>query len=128
MAGPRHWMLAGAAALLAIAVFSCSDRPDPLDPIADCFQRLEVDGPAVAMRNFEFLPDTLRVSVGDRVTWVNCEDDDVDPHTTTSDIGVWGSEFLFPGDTFAREFDQAGDFPYHCVPHADMEAVIVVEP
>lgn len=72
----------------------------------------------VAIRNFGFHPDTLKIPTGATVTWVNCEDVGVEPHTTTSDTtGVWDSGDLIPGTRFSHPFPAAGAFPYHCIPH-----------
>ncbi len=84
----------------------------------------------VAMRDFRFVPDTITVPVGATVTWVNCEDVGVEPHTTTSDAtGIWDSPLLIPGARFSRRFPTAGVFPYHCIPHRDLGMVgqIVVQ-
>ena len=47
----------------------------------------------VAIRNFAFHPDSLKVPVGATVTWVNCETPPQEPHTTTSDNvpPIWDS-------------------------------------
>ena len=84
----------------------------------------------IAMRNFSFVPDSIAVPAGATVTWVNCEDVGVEPHTTTSDTsGVWNSPSLFTGARFSRRFTAAGTFPYHCTPHRDLGMVgkIVVQ-
>jgi plastocyanin len=79
------------------------------------------------MRNFTFQPGELRVRRGTVATWVNCERADLDPHTTTSDDGAWSSEFLQPGASFSRRFDEPGRFEYHCIPHPFMRGTVVVE-
>jgi len=85
-------------------------------------------GVVVAMRDFSFQPAELRVPRGTRVTWVYCEPPNIDPHTTTSDTGVWGSDFLTGVATFSRVFDQPGRFDYHCIPHPSfMRGVVIVE-
>jgi plastocyanin len=62
-----------------------------------------------------FSPLITSISVGDTVRWVN---QGFNPHSTTSNSGVWDSEDDFPGgmdngDTFDFTFNSAGDFPYH---------------
>lgn len=109
-----------------IGAAACGDE-GPAEPIAECLEAAGVTGAAVAIRDFAFSPDTLRIAAGTQVTWVNCEPEDVDPHTATSDAGAWGSELLFPGDTFVREFPDVGTFAYHCVPHPFMRAVVIVD-
>jgi len=84
----------------------------------------------VAMRDFRFVPDTITVPVGATVTWVNCEDVGVEPHTTTSDTtGIWDSSEFSTGARFSHRFPAAGAFPYHCTPHRDLGMVgqIVVQ-
>ena len=80
----------------------------------------------VAIRNFGFHPDSLKVPVGATVTWVNCETPPQEPHTTTSDNAVWNSPDLSPGDRFSHTFPGAGSFPYHCTPHPFMTGKVVV--
>ena len=81
----------------------------------------------VAIRNFAFHPDSLKVPVGATVTWVNCEDVGQEPHTTTSDNAVWDSPQLSPGNRFSHTFPAGGTFPYHCTPHPFMIAKVVVQ-
>jgi len=82
----------------------------------------------VTMRGYRFSPDTLRIGRGMTVTWVNCDNlAGQDAHTSTSDTGVWGSSQFIEGQSYARQFDAAGTFPYHCEPHPSMRAVIVVQ-
>ena len=68
-----------------------------------------------------FDPRDLTINVGDTVTWTN---NGSNPHTTTSDTGVWNSDSEFPlplamqpGDQFSFTFTQAGTFPYFCEIH-----------
>lgn len=82
----------------------------------------------VPIRDFAFVRDTIVVPVGSTVTWINCEPDLTEPHTTTSDAsGQWNSPDLNPGDRFSRTFDVVGEFPYHCTPHPFMVGKVVVQ-
>ena len=78
----------------------------------------------VTIQNFAFQPAKLVVSPGTRIVWTN---KDSDPHTVTSDKGVWSSEALDTGSQFARVFGKAGTFPYHCSIHPFMHGTIVVQ-
>ena len=132
-------MVAGAAILaLALPFVACfSDRPHPVEAgqqvDGDC--RVPVGssvvgsvGAVVAIRGFRFVPDTIRVPAGTRITWINCEEDFADePHTTTSEAGAWQSDLLSPGDLYERRFDQPGVYPYFCEPHPFMTATVIVE-
>jgi len=127
-----------AATLLTMAAAGCvSDRAGPAGPDAvysgECRLPVRSDvvgsvGAIVAIREFRFVPDTIRIPRGTAITWVNCEEDFADePHTTTSDRGVWTSGLLSPGDRYRREFGEPGVFPYHCEPHPFMTATVIVE-
>jgi plastocyanin len=78
----------------------------------------------VVIRQFTFGPTEVRVRAGERVTWINC---DQDSHTSTADGGQWASPLLAAGDGFTQTFSTPGDFPYHCEPHPFMTARVVVE-
>jgi len=81
----------------------------------------------VSIRNFAFEPTVLRVPAGATVTWVNNETQAGLAHTSTSDGSGWDSDFLSPGDSYSRAFPSSGQFPYHCEPHPNMKATIIVE-
>ena len=125
------------AATLVVASGCFSERtavtaPRPGPGTAEC--RIPVSSPLlgadqalIAIRDYSFFPDTVRVKRGSTVTWVNCEPSTIDPHTSTSSTGVWSSPFLAPGDNYSHTFDQAGIFPYHCIPHEFMKGVVIVD-
>lgn len=90
----------------------------------------------VAMRELRFIPDSVEIAAGSTVIWVNCDDPSEDEfltrHTVTSsdDPAAWQSSPLFGPDTiFTLTFDQAGVFPYHCIPHVNLGMVgkVIVE-
>jgi plastocyanin len=131
---PVRWraalLVTGAAALCG-ACFS-ERTSGPLQPGVDAVCDLSIadllqGGAYVPIRGFDFLIDTLRVRQGTRVTWVNCEAAGADPHTVTSEDGVWESPFIPVGATFSRTFDVSGSFPYYCIPHPFMRGVVIVE-
>ena len=131
----RVWVPLAAGAALAAAAACFSERAG--GPVilraAECRVPVSVIDSLhviVALRDFRFVPDTITVPVGATVTWVNCEDAGVDPHTTTSDTtDVWNSPDLIPGARFSHRFPAAGTFPYHCTPHRDLDMIgqIVVQ-
>lgn len=129
----KAWIAIGIAGLTLTASIACfSERSaGPVTSLADCRVPVTVIDSLhylVAIRNFEFRPDSVTVPAGATVTWLNCEDVGQEPHTTTSDtVGVWDSPELSPGSRFSRQFVTAGAFPYHCTPHDFMQAKIVVQ-
>ena len=78
----------------------------------------------VSIHNFAFGSARLEVSRGTRIIWTNT---DSDPHTVTSDKGLWASDALDTGTQFARVFTTAGTFPYHCNIHPFMHGTIIVK-
>ena len=78
----------------------------------------------IVIRDFTFGPGEVRVRAGDRVTWLNCDEDQ---HTSTADGGQWASGLLSPGDAFTETFSTAGEFTYHCEPHPFMTGRVIVE-
>jgi plastocyanin len=125
--------------VVAIAVSagaSCfSERPDGISGPATGECRVALDsevvgqvGVIVGLKDFAFHPQELHVPRGTRVTWVDCEDENVDFHTTTSDAGLWNSDAMTTGSTFSRVFDVPGRYDYHCIPHEQfMRGVIIVD-
>ncbi len=79
----------------------------------------------VSMKNIAFNPSSLTISKGASVTWTN---DDSTTHTTTSDTGLWDSGNLSPGQSYTRQFNDTGTFPYHCSIHVGqgMKGTIIV--
>jgi plastocyanin len=76
----------------------------------------------VAMQDFRFAPDSLEVSVGDTVTWLN---QGASQHTTTSgEVGApdgeWDSGVLSSGGSFMHVFTAAGNYHYYCQIHGSM--------
>jgi plastocyanin len=121
---------------LLIATVACfSERPDTTaPPNANVVCEIAVGSPIfgstralMAIRNFSYQPDTIRVRAGTTVTWVNCEPPTVDAHTTTSETDLWSSEFLPPGATYSRTFATPGRFAFYCVPHPSMRGTVIVE-
>ena len=118
-----------AAALTAGAILGCfSDRGTsaPTEE-GECRFPAGEDIPGstiVVIRDFTFEPAEVRVRSGERVTWVNC---DQDSHTSTADGGEWSSPLLAPGDAFTQSFETPGELTYHCEPHPFMRARVIVE-
>jgi plastocyanin len=100
-------------------------------------------GAIVTMDNrMSYLPDTVRVRVGDTVEWRNTSDI---VHTVTADPGraalagsvrlppgvaPFDSGDMRPGDVFRQRFTAPGEHHYFCVPHerAGMVGVVIVGP
>jgi len=73
-----------------------------------------------------FMPSTLTIHPGEKVTWIN---KDTDPHTVLSDDRgkTFHSAVLDTGQSFSRIFAAAGTFGYYCSVHPYMQGTIVVK-
>jgi plastocyanin len=80
-------------------------------------------GTAVAINNFAFSPSTLKVKVGQQVTWTNKQQGVA--HTVTADGGAFDHP-MPSGATFSFSFAKAGTFAYHCSIHRSMHGTAVV--
>ena len=119
---------------LVVQVAGCfSDHSEVTEPTGgvNCPVPVSATGArkaVVIIRGFQYAQDTLRITAGTTVTWVNCDDlAGRDAHTSTSDAGVWASPLFAEGQSFSRTFAASGTFPYHCQPHTGMRAVVIVQ-
>jgi plastocyanin len=80
-------------------------------------------GAVVHMKNFAFSPPTITVSAGQRVTFVN---DDEEPHTVTAVDKSFDSEALDMHQTWQHTFTKPGTYAYFCELHPYMKGSIVV--
>lgn len=78
----------------------------------------------VVIENFSFVPASLTVKAGTKVTWIN--KDDV-PHTATDTDKRFNSKTLDTDDQFSFTFQQPGTYNYYCALHPKMTAQIIVK-
>ena len=131
----------GSAALVAIAVLlypgaaTAGAHASPVGSMSMTFSPAQKSHPVTAIllhrhvvrvtiSNFAFKPAHLIVSPGTRIVWTN---HDSDPHTVTSDIGIWSSGALDTDSQFSRTFRQGGTFHYHCQIHPFMHGTVTVK-
>jgi len=79
----------------------------------------------ITIKNFAFSPAEIRIKAGTNVNWGN---EDSVGHTVTSDSNAFReSPLLAKGETYNLNFNQKGTFTYHCAPHPNMKAKVIVE-
>ena len=93
---------------------------------AGCGKKAEKTTPktkenAVKIANFAFSPDTITVTAGTEITWIN-EDSTV--HTVTG-AGFESGE-IKPGQSYNHAFSSPGTYDYHCSIHSSMTGQVVV--
>lgn len=78
----------------------------------------------VAIQNFSFVPATLTIKAGTKVTWVNRDDT---PHTAVDTEKRFKSNTLDTDDQFSFTFSQPGTYSYYCALHPKMTGQIIVK-
>ena len=79
---------------------------------------------SIEIKNFTFGPKTITVKKDTKVTFAN---QDSVSHTATSDDGSFDTGLLAKGESQSITFDEAGTYNYHCTPHPNMKATIIVQ-
>lgn len=106
----------------------------PYAPVAAILFALAAPVPAqpapaaatVKIDNFTFGPQTVTVTAGTTVTWIN--QDDI-PHTVVANDGKsFRSKVLDTGDRFSFTFARPGRFGYFCSIHPHMTGTVLVKP
>lgn len=85
-----------------------------------------VEASTVTIKDFAFGPQVIKVKAGTTVTWTNT--DDVS-HTVTADkasSNAPDSTLFAKGGSYSFQFNAAGTYTYHCVPHPYMHGTVIV--
>jgi len=80
----------------------------------------------VTIKGYKFIPAEITIKKGQTLRWENRE--------KRQYHSVWfealdeeePADYLFPEDSYEREFNQAGTFPYRCGPHPEMTGIVRV--
>jgi plastocyanin len=108
-------MRAVQAAIVAAALgFGIAASADPAPSVA-----------TVHIKDFKFAPTPLTIHAGDRVTFVN---DDDEGHTVTASDKSFDSAGLDTKGTWQHVFTTPGTYRYFCSLHPYMKATVVVLP
>ena len=112
----RQVRIIGIIALIVLAALSMQA------PLAGAARRAAATK-TMTIKDFEFGPKTLTVTVGDTVTWRN---EGPSAHTATALSGAFDSGNLDPGKDFSFTFTKAGTFNFACKYHDSMAGTITV--
>ena len=78
----------------------------------------------ILIKDFEFSPMSLTVNAGTTVVWANGDDE---PHTVTSDSGLFRSGAIAAHGTFSFRFDRSGTYHFICSIHPQMVGTVVAK-
>jgi plastocyanin len=84
------------------------------------------NAPLVIIKDFQFIPQEITIKRGQTLSWENRE--------KRQYHSVWfealgepePEDYLFPDDSYEREFKETGSFPYRCGPHPKMTGTVHV--
>ncbi len=109
--------------LLALLLSACAPMTTPQPPVTNppAPQRVE----EVALKDFEFSPNTLQVAPGTTVVFKNLGQV---PHTVTDSAGRFDSGNLSPGGEYSYTFQTPGSYSIYCRYHPYMTLNLRVGP
>ncbi len=128
----RSLLVAVAAAGLILAVGFAAQAAPPLAATPSASPNaspgaspVAVESTAVHIKGFLFKPDTVEITKGGSITWVN---DDIVQHTATGlDREVLQTGAIKQGQSKTVNFNDAGTIEYFCEFHSGMKGTIVVK-
>lgn len=77
----------------------------------------------VEIVDFEFVPRTVTIQEGGKVTWQNRDSEE---HTATLDDGSFDTGLLAEGKLGSESFKDPGSYPYFCDLHPEMTGTVEV--
>jgi plastocyanin len=125
-----HWVPVLVVLIIFITAAGCTGSQQ--SPGTTTTPQTPVPGGAtVTIHNFAFDPQTMTVSQGSTVTWVN---QDSATHTIVNDASgsnaegaLFKSNSLPNGASYSFRFDSPGTYAYHCTIHPSMKGTITVQ-
>ena len=83
------------------------------------------DKPLVTIKDFKFVPQEITIKRGQTLNWENREKRQY--HSVWFEAqGEEEPDYIFPDESYEREFKQTGSFPYRCGPHPRMTGTVHV--
>jgi len=73
----------------------------------------------------KYIPADITIEPGDTVIWKNIEKRQYH-NVWFKQIDKEEPDYFFPEETYQRDFDKTGDFPYECGPHPRMKGRVIV--
>lgn len=115
-----------AVVVALVVIFVVLRMPSNTNSSTTTSTKSAVESNTVSIKGYAYMPATIKVKVGTKVTWTN-EDNVKHTVTANDDSAVkFGSELLAKGETYSYTFNQAGTFSYYCLPHPYMKGTVVV--
>lgn len=107
----------------ALALSTCAIAPGAYAGAAQAASTTLPSALTIHVKNFKFVPASVTIHAGDRVSFIN---DDDEAHTVTANDKSFDSEGLDDGRIWQHVFTKPGTYTYYCEMHPYMKAEIVV--
>ena len=122
-------LLIGAVVLFASKSYAPSTTTTTITTLSNEPEKVGIV--EVAIQNFAFTPQTIRIKAGTTVVWTNNDSTPhivaSDPYPAHTDLPGLISGTLNQGDRYTFKFEKSGTFGYHCHIHPSMKGTVVVE-
>ena len=83
------------------------------------------ENPQVTIKDFKFIPQEITIKRGQTINWSNQEKRQY--HSVWFEaLGEEEPDYIFPDESYEREFKETGTFPYRCGPHPRMTGTVFV--
>lgn len=105
---------------------SSTSNSESTAPASSGSEQTSSNAVAVEISNFAYSPTTLTVKVGTTVTWTNKDSARHDVAADKPSSDAPSSELLGRGESYSFTFNKAGTYSYHCTPHPNMQAKVIV--
>lgn len=105
---------------------SSTSNSESTAPASSGSEQTSSNAVAVEISNFAYSPATLTVKVGTTVTWTNKDSARHDVAADDESSDAPSSELLGRGESYSFTFKKAGTYSYHCTPHPNMQAKVIV--
>jgi plastocyanin len=124
--GPTVVMLPGCGGSAEGTIPGGGDTAANAPPGEGAGRTVSAEPKQISIDNFKYVPDTLTVPAGTKVTWTNHDDM---PHTVTSTgkPRILDSDALDTDDQFSHIFAEPGTYDYVCTVHPKMSGRVIVE-
>lgn len=104
------------AMIIAIAIY--------LAPVGEALSGNSGQTHVLEIKNLQFVPAEINVSVGDTIRWVNS---DIVPHTATANDKSWNSNLIAAGQAWEMVVERDTFVSYFCEYHPGMKAAIKIK-
>jgi amicyanin len=126
--------LIGIAAIVLVAIIALAGinaaKSKPTAPTTAATSSSEVSAAvatnSVSIKNYMFMPMSIKVKVGSTVTWTNEDSVHHNVVATTASADAPNGPLIGQGQTYSFKFTKAGTYSLYCQVHPYMHSTVIV--